>query len=125
MHPTSSIGELLAHMCIRCMAIPTPHIIYIIWPSLAYDCPHSCEPFTPFLSSSSTFFLFRLLGVNFLAHAHQLYECKKYRKGVDQIDLYLTSGLGTSQDKNPKDTKCETLVDSGSQQLFFISHFPI
>src|SRR3954466_5909122 len=35
-----SIGELLAHMCIRCMAIPTPHIISIIWPSLAYDCPH-------------------------------------------------------------------------------------
>src|SRR3954463_15568917 len=34
MHPTSSIGELsLAHMCIRCMAIPTPHIISIIWPS--------------------------------------------------------------------------------------------
>src|SRR3954469_19041255 len=41
MHPTSSIGELsLAHMCIRCMEIPTPHIISIIWPSLAYDCPH-------------------------------------------------------------------------------------
>src|SRR3954462_1985706 len=33
MHPTSSLGELLAHMCIRCMPIPTPHIIYIIWPS--------------------------------------------------------------------------------------------
>src|SRR3954469_130927 len=29
--PTSSLGELLAHMCIRCMAIPTPHIISIIW----------------------------------------------------------------------------------------------
>ena len=28
------------HMCIRCMAIPTPHIISIIWLSLAYDCPH-------------------------------------------------------------------------------------
>src|ERR1043165_3874448 len=37
---TSSIGEILAHTCIRCMAIPTPHIISIIWPSLAYDCPH-------------------------------------------------------------------------------------
>ena len=34
---TSSIGELfLAHMCIRCMAIPTPHIISIIWPTLSY-----------------------------------------------------------------------------------------
>src|SRR4051812_21716270 len=75
--------------------------------------------FHTFLSSSSTFFLFRLLGVNFLAHAHPLHECSKYRKGVDQFDLYLASGLGTSQDKNPKETKCETLVDSCSQQPFF------
>ena len=29
---------------------------------------------------------------------------------MDQFDLYLASGLGTSPDKNPKDTKCETLV---------------
>src|ERR1041385_3972802 len=56
--PTSSIGELfLAHMRIRCMAIPTPHIISIIWPSLAYGCPHCCEPFSPFLSSPFTIFL--------------------------------------------------------------------
>src|SRR4051812_43895284 len=74
-----------------------------------------------FLSSSSTLFLFRLLGVNFLAHAHPLHECSKYRKGVDQFDLYLTSGLGTSLDKNPKETKCETLVDSCSQQPFSLS----
>src|SRR3954471_14713957 len=121
--PTSSLGELLAHLCIRCMEIPTPHIISIIWPSLAYDCPHLCEPFTPFLSSSSTFFLFRCLGVNFLAHAHPLHEFSKYRKGVDQFDLYLASDLGTSPDKNPKDTKCETLVESSSQQPFF-SLFP-
>src|SRR3954465_4572255 len=72
-----------------------------------------------FLSSSSTLFLFRLLGVNFLAHAHSFHECSIYRKGVDQFDLYLTSGLGTSLDKNPKKTKCETLVDSCSQQPFF------
>src|ERR1043165_5693559 len=76
-----------------------------------------------FLSSSSTFFLFRPLGVNFLAHADPLHECSKYRKGVDQFDLYLTSGLGTSPDMNPKETKCETLVDSFSQQPFFC-HFP-
>src|SRR4051812_37672514 len=76
-----------------------------------------------FLSSFSTFFLFCLLGVNFLAHAHPLHECSKYRKGLDQFDLYLASGLGTSQHKNPKDTKCETLVDSCSQQPFF-SLFP-
>src|ERR1043165_7589089 len=77
-----------------------------------------------FLSSSSTFFLFRRLGVNFLAHAHPLHECSKYRKGVDQFDLYVASGLGTSPDKNPKETKCETLVDSCSQQPFF-SFFPV
>src|SRR3954471_6518619 len=64
-----------------------------------------------FLSSSSTFFLFLRLGVNFLAHAHPLHECSNYRKGVDQFDLYLVSGLGTSPDKIPKETKCETLVD--------------
>src|SRR3954463_15243551 len=73
-----------------------------------------------FLSPSSTFFLFRRLGVNFLAHAHPLHECSIYQKGVDQFDLYLASGLGTSPDKNPKETKCETLVDSCSQQPFFL-----
>src|SRR3954467_15799033 len=67
--------------------------------------------FQTFLSSSSIFFLFRCLGVNFLAHAHPLHECSKYRKGVDQFNLYLASGLGTSPDKIPKKTKCETLVD--------------
>src|SRR3954470_21167961 len=55
-------------------------------------------------------FLFRRLGVNFLAHAHPLHECSKYRKGADWFDLYLASGLGTSPDKIPKETKCETLV---------------
>src|SRR3954466_12915757 len=58
-----------------------------------------------FLSSSSTFFLFRLLGVNFLAHTHPLHECSKYRKGVDQFDLYLASGMGTNPDKTPQQTK--------------------
>src|SRR4051812_34035601 len=74
-----------------------------------------------YLSSSSTFFLFRRLGVNFLAQAHPLHECSKYRKGVDQFDLYLASGLGTSPDKNPKDTKCENLVGSCYQQPFSLS----
>src|ERR1043165_3819804 len=77
--------------------------------------------FHTFLSSSSTFFLFLCLGVNFLAHAHPLHECSKYRKGVDHFDLYLASGPGTSPDKNPKETKCETLVDSSSQQKVFLS----
>src|SRR3954466_3620660 len=108
--PTSSLGELLAHMCIRCMAIPTPHIISIIWLFLAYDCPHLCEPFTHFCLPSHTFLL-RHLGVNFLAHAHPLHECSKYRKGVYDLDLYLASGLGTSPNKITKETKSETLVD--------------
>src|SRR3954470_24069142 len=69
--------------------------------------------------------MFRLFGVNFLAHAHPLHECSKYRKGVDQFDLYLASGMGTSQDKNPKETKCETLVDSCSQQLPFLSRISL
>src|SRR3954465_5553515 len=56
-------------------------------------------------------FLFRRLGVNFLAHPHPLHECSKCRKGVDQFDLYLASGLWTSPDKIPKETKCKTLVD--------------
>src|ERR1044071_4682677 len=77
-----------------------------------------------FLSSSSTFFLFRLLGVNFLAHTHPLHDCSKYRKGVDQFDLYLASGLGTSPDKNPKETKCKTLVDTVLNNRFSL-FFPI
>src|SRR3954471_10665397 len=77
--------------------------------------------FHTFLSSSSTFFLFRLLGVNFLAHAHRLHGFSKYQKGVDQFDLYLASGLGTSPDKNTKETKCETLVYIVLNNRFFLS----
>src|ERR1043165_1792738 len=80
--------------------------------------------FHTFLSSSSTFFLFCLLGVNFLSHAHPLHECSKYGKGVDQFDLYLASGLGTSPDKNPKETKCETLVDTVLNKSFSL-FFPV
>src|SRR3954468_4958904 len=69
-------------------------------------------------------FLFRRLGVNFLAHAHPLHECSKYRKGVDQFDLYLACGLGMSPDKIPKKTKCETLVDLVlKNKKFSLSHF--
>src|SRR4051812_39790831 len=84
--------------------------------------------FHTFLSSSSTFFLFRRLGVNFLAHAHPLHECSKYRKGVDQFDLYLASGLGTIPDKIPKETKCETVVDlvlSNKKFSFSYSQIPL
>src|SRR4051812_35578374 len=70
-------------------------------------------------------FLFRRLGVNFLAHAHPLHECSKYRKGVDQFDLYLDSGLGTSPDKIPKETKCETLVDTVLNIKSFLSRISL
>src|SRR3954464_13305355 len=70
--------------------------------------------------------MFRLLGFNFLAHAQALHECSKYRKGVDQFDLYLAIGLGTSPDKIPKETKCETLVDLVfSNKKFSISYYQI
>src|SRR3954471_17204730 len=112
MHPHYfNWGAFIAHMCIRCMAIPTPHIISIIWLSLAYDCPHLCEPFTPFCLPPPPYSLFAILSVNFLAYAHPLHECSKCQKGVDHFYLYLASGLGMSQDKIPKKTKCDTLVD--------------
>src|SRR3954462_3258679 len=73
-------------------------------------------------------FLLHLLSISpfrcQLSCSRSSIACSKYRKGVDQFDLHLTSGLGTSQDKNPKETKCETLVDSSSQQLF-LSRIPI
>src|SRR3954469_4471797 len=81
--------------------------------------------FHTFLSSSSPIFIFRRLGVNFLAHAHPLHECSKYRKGVDQFDLYLASGLGTSPHKTSKETKCETLVDIVlNNKKFSLLYFP-
>src|SRR4051812_20169504 len=109
--PTSSIGELtLAYMCIRCMTIPTPHFISIIWLSLAYDC----------LIDVRLSHLFVFLFHHFsLCHPKcqrifpALIHCMsaQSRKGEDQFDLYLTSGLGMSQNKILKKTKCETLVD--------------
>ena len=43
---------------------------------------------------------------------------------MDQFDLYLASGLGTSPDKNPKETKCETLVDTVLNNRFSL-FFPV
>ena len=37
--------------------------------------------------------------------------------------MYLTNGLGTSPNKNPKEAKCETLVDIVLNNRFF-SIFP-
>src|SRR3954463_15927291 len=68
--------------------------------------------------------LFAILSVNSRAYDHPVHECSKYRKGVDQIELYLASGTGTSQDKIPKKTKCETLVDSVLNKYIFSLIFP-
>src|SRR3954468_15639915 len=123
MHPTSSIGELFSSYVHPLHGNPysSHHIYHMAFSPMIVLIEVSLSHLFVFLLH---LLLFRLLGVNFLAHAHPLHECSKYRKGVDQFDLYLASGLGTSQDKNPKETKCETLVDSCSQQPFF-SFFPV
>ena len=113
--PTSSIGGLshtYRYMCIRMLDgnSYSSHNIY----HLAFSCLWFSSlmwVFHTFLSSFPIIILFRHLSVNFIAYAHPLHECSKSRKGVDQFDLYLASGLGTSQDKIPKETNCETLVD--------------
>jgi len=109
--PLVPLESFSAHMCIRCMAIPTPHIISIIWPSRLWLSSLMWAFLILFFFLLHHISLFAILSVNSRAYAHQLHECSKYRKGVDQSDLYLASGLGTIQDKIPKKTKCETLVD--------------
>ena len=48
----------------------------------------------PFCLPPLPYSLFAILSINSRAYAHPLHECSNYRKGVDQIDLYLASGLG-------------------------------
>src|ERR1041384_1472403 len=119
--PTRSIGELSSSYVHLFHGNPysSHHIYHMAFSPMIVLIDVSLSHL--FLSSFPHNFLFRHLGVNFLAHAHPLHECSKYRKGVGQFDLYLASGLGTSPDKNPKETKCETLVDSYSQQPFSLS----
>src|ERR1041385_6660770 len=109
--PTSSIGELFSSYVHLLHGNPySSHHIYdlafspmIVLIDVILSHPF-CLPPPPYS-------LFSILSVNSRAYAHPLHECSKYRKGVDQINLYLASGMGTSQDKIPKKTKCETLVD--------------
>src|ERR1044071_2835944 len=109
--PLVPLESFLARMCIRCMAIPTPHIISIIWHLLPMIVLIDVSLSHPFCLPPPPNSLFAILSVNSRVYAHPLHECSKYPKGVNQIDLYLASGLGTSQDKIPKKTKCDTLVD--------------
>src|SRR4051812_41822832 len=102
--PTSSIGELFSSYVHPLHGNPYSHHIYHLAFSpmiVRIDVSLShlfCLPPPPYS-------LFAILSGNSRAYAHPLHECSKYRKGVDQIDLYLASGLGTSQDKIPKRTK--------------------
>src|SRR3954466_6624851 len=105
-NPTSSIEELTVALCASFALqslLLTSYLSYGLLSPMIVLLDVSLSHLFVFLLH---LFLFRRLGVNFHAHAHPLHECSKYRKGVDQFDLYLTSGLGTSPDKNPKETKC-------------------
>ena len=117
------LESFLDRMCIRCMAIPTPHIISIIWHLLPMIVLIDVSLSHPLCLHPPPYSLFAILSVYFRAYAHPLHECSKYRKGVDQIDLYLASGLGTSQDKIPKKTKFETLVDWVLNKNTFFSYY--
>src|SRR3954463_8237334 len=102
--PTSSIGGLsytYSSMCIR-MLRSNPYSSHHIY--------HMA--FSPMIvlidvSLSHLFvFLLHLLSVSpfrcqLSCSRSSLHECSKYRKGVDQFDLYLASGLGMSRDKSP------------------------
>ena len=78
--------------------------------------------FHTFLYSSSTLFLFRRLGVNFLAHAHPLHECSKCRNGVDQFHLYLASGLGRVQIRLQRRPSRNFNISRSQQIKSFLSH---
>ena len=123
--PTSSIGELfLAHMCICCMAIPTPHIISIIWLLLPMIVLIDVSLSHLFFFLLHHISLIAILIVNFRAYAHPLQECSKYQKWVDKIDLYLASGLGTSQDKIPEEDQVWNFSRLSSQHKNPFSRIP-
>src|ERR1041385_4278369 len=110
--PTSSIVELTLALCASVAwksLLLTPYLSFGFLSPMIVLIDVSLSHFFIFLPHHSSFFA--ILSVNFLSYAHPLHECSKCRKGVDHFDLYLASGLGTSQDKIPKKTKCETLVD--------------
>src|ERR1041385_5098460 len=109
--PTSSIGELFSSYVHPLLGNPysSHHIYHLAFSPMIVLIDVSLSH--PFCLPPPPYSRFSILSVNFLAYAHTLHECSKYRKGVDHFDLYLASGLGMSKDKIPKKTKCETLVD--------------
>src|SRR4051812_2226376 len=109
--PTSPIGELFSSYVHPLHGNPysSHHIYHLAFSPMIVLIYVSLSHLFVFLLHHIS--LFDILSVNSRAYDHPLRECSKYRKGVDQIDLYLASGPGTSQDKITKKTKCETLVD--------------
>src|SRR3954467_12821041 len=79
--PTSSFGELFL-----------AHIYHLAFSPMILLIDVSLSHLFVFLLHHIS--LFAILSVNSRACAHPLHECSKYQKGVDQIDLYLASGLG-------------------------------
>ena len=125
--PTSSIWELCSSYVHPLHGNPTAHIISIMCPSRLWLCSLMRAFLTFFVFLLYHISLFAILSVNSRDYAHPLHECSKYRKGVDQIDFYLASGLGTSQDRIPRKTKCENLVHWVLNKHIFLSysHIPL
>src|SRR3954462_7113695 len=109
--PTSSIGELSSSYVHPLHGNPysSHHIYHLASSPMIVLIDVSLSHLFVFLLHHIS--LFSILSVNSRAYAHPLHECSKYRKGVDQIDMYQASGLGTSKDKITKKTKCGTSVD--------------
>src|ERR1041385_8407090 len=109
--PTSSFGEIFSSYVHPLHGNPysSHHIYHLAFLPMIVLIDVSLSH--PFCLPPPPYSLFVILSVNSRAYAHPLHECSNYRKGVDQIDLYLACGLGTSQDNISKKTKCDTLVD--------------
>src|ERR1041385_3755988 len=112
MNPTSSVGELSSSFVHLLHGNPysSHHIYHLAFLPMIVLIDVSLSHLFVFILHHIS--LFAILSVNSRAYAHTLHECSKYQKGVDQIDLYLASGQGTSQDNIPKKTECETYLDS-------------
>src|ERR1041385_4119369 len=113
--PTSSVGELFSSYVHPLHGNPysSHHIYHLAFSPMIVLINVCLSHLFVFLLHHIS--LFAILSVNSHAYAHLLHECSKYRKGVDQIDLYLDSGLGTSQDKIPKKTKCDRSEEHTSE----------
>src|ERR1041385_5617564 len=103
--PTSSIGNLFSSYVHLLHGNPysSHHIYHLAFSPMIFLIDVSLSHIFVFLLHHIS--LFSILSFNSLAYAHPLHECSKYRKGMNQFDLYLASGLGKSQDKIPKNTK--------------------